>query len=92
MAMVPTMGALHQGHVSLGTMILFCLIIETIAELARKECDVVISSIFVNPAQFAPTEDLDKYPKTLDQDLKLLSAAGADYAFLPSVCMIESVT
>jgi pantoate--beta-alanine ligase len=53
--------------------------------LARKECDIVISSIFVNPAQFAPTEDLDKYPKTLDLDIDVLSKAGADFAFVPSV-------
>ncbi|TPX35251.1 pantoate---beta-alanine ligase (AMP-forming) [Synchytrium microbalum] len=69
---VPTMGALHDGHASL-------------AERARRENDIVVSSIFVNPAQFAPTEDLAKYPRTLERDLAILDEAGVDVAFVPSV-------
>jgi pantoate--beta-alanine ligase len=69
---VPTMGALHQGHLSL-------------AKQAREECDVVVASIFVNPAQFAPTEDLAKYPRTLDDDVQLLNEANVDVVFAPSV-------
>lgn len=62
-----------------------------VAVLARKDCDIVVSSIFVNPAQFAPTEDLDKYPKTLDHDLKVLGQAGADYVFVPSVSALSTL-
>jgi pantoate--beta-alanine ligase len=69
---VPTMGALHEGHTSL-------------AGLARQESDVVVASIFVNPAQFAPTEDLAKYPRTLDQDVELLKQVNTDVVFVPSV-------
>ncbi|KAJ3119360.1 pantothenate synthase [Nowakowskiella sp. JEL0407] len=69
---VPTMGALHDGHLAL-------------VSLAKKQCDVVICSIFVNPAQFAPTEDLSRYPRTLDSDMSLLSSKSCDYVFVPSV-------
>lgn len=68
---VPTMGALHAGHGSL-------------IERARKECGFVVVSIFVNPTQFGPTEDFNKYPRTLDADSKLCEAAGADCIFAPS--------
>ncbi|KAI9356537.1 hypothetical protein DFJ73DRAFT_823008 [Zopfochytrium polystomum] len=65
-------GALHDGHLQL-------------ARRARNECDRVVTSIFVNPAQFAPTEDLDRYPRTLESDVKLLATAGADIVFAPTV-------
>jgi pantoate--beta-alanine ligase len=74
-AFVPTMGALHAGHVSL-------------IERARAEVGAdgaVVVSIFVNPTQFAPGEDLDRYPRTLDADLEACAAAGADVVFTPSV-------
>jgi pantoate--beta-alanine ligase len=66
------MGALHNGHISL-------------AKIAKSQCDIVVASIFVNPAQFGPTEDLDKYPRTLDQDVELLTQAKTDVVFAPSV-------
>ena len=68
---VPTMGALHKGHLSL-------------IEQARKENDIVVVSIFVNPTQFDKQEDLINYPKTIDQDLSLLKSVFCDIVFAPS--------
>ena len=70
--LVPTMGALHDGHVSL------------IAR-ARAECDVVAVSIFVNPLQFGDPEDMARYPRTLERDLRVCAEAGADVVFVPPV-------
>jgi pantoate--beta-alanine ligase len=67
---VPTMGALHAGHASL-------------VERAAAECDDVVVSIFVNPKQFGPREDLARYPRTLPADLALLGASGARWVFVP---------
>jgi pantoate--beta-alanine ligase len=72
---VPTMGALHAGHISL-------------VERARELADVVIASIFVNPTQFGPQEDFQKYPRTLDGDLRGLSAAGCELVFVPTAAEI----
>ncbi|WP_347453135.1 pantoate--beta-alanine ligase [Acinetobacter thermotolerans] len=69
---VPTMGNLHQGHLNL-------------VREARKLCDVVVVSIFVNPIQFGPNEDFDNYPRTLEQDQKLLAEVGCDIVFAPTV-------
>ncbi|MBI4976243.1 MAG: pantoate--beta-alanine ligase [Spirochaetes bacterium] len=72
---VPTMGALHEGHISL-------------IRAAKKDCDVVIVSIFVNPTQFSPTEDLSKYPRTFDSDQKLIAGAGGHAIFYPTNMMM----
>lgn len=69
---VPTMGSLHDGHMSLLT-------------AARQHADRVISSVFVNPLQFGPGEDFERYPRTPAEDQRLLEAAGCDVLFLPSV-------
>lgn len=69
---VPTMGALHSGHISLIT-------------AAKQTCDIVVSSVFVNPTQFNDPKDFEKYPVTIDQDVNKLEAAACDVLFLPSV-------
>ena len=82
---VPTMGALHEGHI-------------TLMKRAKKENDIVISSIFVNPTQFSAGEDLDKYPRTFEKDLEMITSIGVDYVFYPqtkdmypsnSLCHVE---
>ena len=69
---VPTMGALHSGHISL-------------VERARRECGVVVVSVFVNPTQFNDPNDLKNYPRTPEADAEMLRAAGVDVVFMPSV-------
>jgi pantoate--beta-alanine ligase len=71
-ALVPTMGALHEGHLAL-------------VRLAKRRCERVVVSIFVNPAQFAPHEDLASYPRTWDSDIAALSALGVDLVWAPGV-------
>jgi pantoate--beta-alanine ligase len=69
--LVPTMGALHAGH-------------EALLAAARRECGVVVASIFVNPAQFGPAEDYARYPRTEEHDVKGTEQAGVDCLFMPS--------
>ena len=68
---VPTMGFLHEGHLSL-------------MRKARKECDAVVVSVFVNPAQFAPNEDFQRYPRDVEGDRKKCDSAGVEVLFMPS--------
>jgi pantoate--beta-alanine ligase len=70
--LVPTMGALHEGHLSL-------------VREARRMCDVVVVSVFVNPAQFGPGEDYERYPRDLTKDTALLTDYNVDYIFAPTV-------
>ena len=71
LGLVPTMGALHEGHLSL-------------VRLAKRQCDTVVASIFVNPAQFGPHEDFSRYPRNQEKDLQLLSQFNLDAIFTPS--------
>ncbi len=71
-AVVPTMGYLHQGHLSL-------------IKTAKKLSDIVITTLFVNPTQFAPNEDFEAYPRDLDKDSELASENGTDYLFAPEI-------
>jgi pantoate--beta-alanine ligase len=70
--LVPTMGYLHEGHLSL-------------LRAARAECDVVVMSLFVNPTQFGPDEDLERYPRDEERDLRLAAEAGVDFVYAPAV-------
>ncbi len=70
--LAPTMGSLHEGHLSL-------------LHAARARCDVVVMSLFVNPAQFVPGEDLDRYPRDEQRDLALAAEAGVDFVYAPPV-------
>jgi pantoate--beta-alanine ligase len=70
--LVPTMGYLHEGHLSL-------------LRAARAECDVVVMSLFVNPTQFGPGEDLERYPRDEERDLRLAAEGGTDFVYAPPV-------
>jgi len=72
LGLVPTMGALHEGHLSL-------------VRTAKQQCEAVVVSIFVNPLQFGPSEDLAKYPRTFQRDCELLTKEDVDFVFAPSV-------
>lgn len=78
-ALVPTMGALHKGHVSL-------------IKIAQQHADIVVCSIFVNPTQFTDPKDLEKYPRPLEHDIEMLQEAGCDFVFMPSVKEMYPVT
>ncbi len=69
--LVPTMGYLHEGHLSL-------------VDEAKKHSDVIVMSVYVNPTQFAPSEDLDEYPRDISRDEKLAAERGVDYLFVPA--------
>jgi pantoate--beta-alanine ligase len=73
--LVPTMGYLHEGHLSL-------------LRAARAECDVVVMSLFVNPTQFGPGEDLERYPRDEERDLRLADEAGVDFVYAPPVAEV----
>ncbi len=75
--LVPTMGYLHEGHISL-------------MEKAKKECDIVILSIFINPIQFGPNEDFKRYPRNLKRDEEIAKKNGIDYIFYPSTAQMYS--
>lgn len=75
MAFVPTMGSLHEGHLSL-------------MRIGRRAADVLVASVFVNPAQFGPGEDLDTYPRSLEEDLALLEKENVDLVFTPEASQL----